>query len=167
VFLTTGQIIKGSPAPVLVVTQPVSESYRHILLEAHLSVPPEALLTPVRDFGPDIRLTLLINSVSESHESAGVMQRLMARFRRRKCDKYVARAASLLQERGLSGTRMSLDLVKQDYEAVLLSKLKDQEIDVVGLVRIREKLGNRDSGVSILPHLQAASCDILATSWRP
>jgi hypothetical protein len=91
----------------------------------------------------------------------------MARFRRRKCDKYVARAASLLQERGLSGTRMSFDLVKQDYEAVLLSKLKDQEIDVVGLVRIREKLGNRDSGVSILPHLQATSCDILATSWRP
>nr|MBS0020132.1 universal stress protein [Gammaproteobacteria bacterium] len=34
VFLTTGHVITDSPAPVLVVTQPVSGNYRHILLEA-------------------------------------------------------------------------------------------------------------------------------------
>lgn len=34
VFLTTGHVITNSPAPVLVVTQPVSGSYRHILRNA-------------------------------------------------------------------------------------------------------------------------------------
>lgn len=59
---------------------------------------------------------------------------------------------------------MSLDVIKHDYEAVLLSKLKDKEIDVVGLVRMHHKLRNRGSGIDILADVQAASCDILAKS---
>lgn len=164
VFLTTGHIITHSPVPVLVVTQPVSGNYGHILLETHLSISPKAVLTPARDFGPDIQLTLLIDSGFECQESAGIVQRLIAALRRRKHEKYMARAATLLKERGLSENRVSLDIVKHDYEAVLLSKLKDDEIDVVGLVRTHQKLRDQDSRINILAELQAASCDMLAKS---
>jgi nucleotide-binding universal stress UspA family protein len=164
VFLTTGHVITSSPAPVLVVTQPVSGNYRHILLEAPLSISPEAALTPVCDFGPDIRLTLLINAKGESDASAGIVQRLISGFRRRKYDRYVARAASLLRIRRIDVDRLSRVVVEHDYEAVLLSKLKDKEIDVLGMVRMRRKLSNQGSGINILADLQTASCDLLAKS---
>lgn len=162
VFLTTSQIVKNSSAPVLVVTQPVSGTYRQIHLETHLSVSPGAVLTPARDFGPDIRLTLLINAKGESDDSAGILQRLISGWRRRRCDYYLARAASLLQGRGNSGKRVSLDIVEHDYEAVLASKLKDEEIDVVGLLRMRQKLRSRESEIDILAAVQVASCDFLS-----
>lgn len=164
VFLTTGQVITNSPAPVLVVTQPGSGSYRNILLETHLSMGPEEVLTPVRYFGPDIRLTLLINPPFRSQTSAGIVQRLITAFRRRKCDKYMTRAANLLGIRGAPGNRLSLAVVEDDYEAVLRSKLKDKEIDVVGFVRMHRKLGNQDPGSNFLTELQTASCDVLTRS---
>ena len=162
VFLTTAHVITDSPAPVLVVTQPVSGNYRHILLEAPLSISPDAALTPVCDFGADIRLTLLINSEGESQGSAGIIQRLINGFRRRRYEKYVARATRLLRLRGIAEDRLSLAVVEQGYEAVLLSKLKDKEIDVVGMVRVRRKLRDQNPGSSILADLQTASCDLLA-----
>lgn len=162
VFLTTSQIVKNSSAPVLVVTQPVSGTYRHILLETHLSVSPGEVLTPARDFGPDIRMTLLVSSHIHPDGPVGVIQRFISGLRRLRCDHYLARAASLLQDRGNSGNRVSLDIVDHDYEAVLASKLKDEEIDVVGLVRMRQKLRKRDSEFNILAAVQDASCDFLS-----
>jgi nucleotide-binding universal stress UspA family protein len=162
VFLTTGRVITNSPAPVLVVTQPVSGNYRHILLEAQLSISPEAALAPVRDFGPDIRLTLLIDAEGETQNPAGLIQRVITGFRRRKYEKYLARAGRLLRIRGIAEERLSLVVVEHDYETVLLSKLKDEEIDIVGMVQMRRRLGNRDLGRSVLADLQTASCDLLA-----
>lgn len=162
VFLTTGHVISDAPAPVLVVTQPVSGNYRHILLETHLSNSPEAALAPVHDFGPDIRLTLLIDAEGMPQDSAGLIQRLITGIRRRRYEKYVARAASLLRKRGIAEDRLSPAVVEHDYEAVLLSKLKDEEIDVVGIVGMRRKLHNLDTGSNILADLQTASCDLLA-----
>lgn len=162
VFLTTGHVITNSPAPVLVVTQPVSGNYRHILLEAPLSISPEAALRPVCDFGPDFRLTLLINAEGESEDSAGIVRRLKTALRRRKYEKYVARIASLLRKRGIAVDRLSRAVVEHDYEVVLLSKLKDKEIDVVGMVQMRRRLSDQDSESNVLVDLQTASCDLLA-----
>jgi hypothetical protein len=147
---------------VLVITQAVSGNYRHILLEADLSISPETTLAPVCDFGPDIRLTLLINAEGEPRDPGGIVQRLVTRIRRRKYEKYVARAASLLGKRGIAEDRLRLAMVDRDYEEVLRSKLKDKEIDVVGMAGMRRKLRNRDTGSSILADLQTASCDLLA-----
>jgi len=164
VFLTTGHVITNSPAPVLVVTQPVSGNYQHIFLEAHVSISPEAAVAPVYDFGPDIRLTFLIDAEGEPQDSAGMIQRAITGFRRRKYEKYVARVTSLLRLRGIDEDQLSFAVVEHDYEAMLLSKLKDKEIDIVGMVRMRRKLINSDSGSSILANLQTASCDLLTKS---
>ena len=160
VLLTTSQVIVNAHCPVLVVSRPVSGNYLHILLDADLSSPPEKILTPVRDFGPDIRLTLM--TPAEPDASTSIVRRLYASLRHRKCERFAARAANFLQQRGLSADRMSIDVVERDYDAALLSKLNDKEFDVVGLRSMHRKLRRPETATRLLAALQAASCDILA-----
>jgi nucleotide-binding universal stress UspA family protein len=162
VLLTTGQVIVNAHCPVLVVSRPVAGNYVHILLEADLSTSPERALTPVRDFGPDIRLTLLSRGRAKPDGSAGVVQRLQASLQHRKCERFATRAADFVQQRGLSADRISIEVVEHNYDAALLSKLNDKEIDVVALRSMHEKLRHPDSASPLLAVLQTASCDVLA-----
>jgi nucleotide-binding universal stress UspA family protein len=162
VLLTTSQVIVNAHCPVLVVSQPVSGNYVRILLETNLSTSPEKILTPVRDFGPDIRVTLLRRARAEPDASTSIIRRFYTSLQRRKHERFAARATAFLQQRGLSPDRMSIDVVRGDYDATLLSKLNDKEVDVVGLRSMHQKLRHRDSASHLLAALQAASCDILA-----
>jgi nucleotide-binding universal stress UspA family protein len=162
VLLTTSQVIVNAHCPVLVVSRPVSRNYVHILLDTNLSASPEQILTPARDFGPDVRLTLMCGAPAEPDSLIGTVQRLYARLRRRKRERFAARAAKYLQQRGVSADRMSIDVVERDYDAALLSKLNDEEFDVVGLRSMHRKLRRPESATRLLAALQTASCDILA-----
>ena len=162
VFLTTGQVLENAPVPVLVVIQPVSGNYRHILLEADLSTSPADVLKLVRAFGAESRLTLLAKSDVET-DNSGLLGRLSARLRRRSKEKFTARVMAPLVG-WHSASAVSVDFVSGDYEGALLSKLRDEEIDLVGLIHMRDKLRHRDSEIHIIAALQTATCDVLTFS---
>ena len=161
-LLTTGRVIANAYSPVLVVSRPVSGNYVHIVVEADLSSSPERTLTPVRDFGPDIRLTLLSRARAKPDGHASVVQRFQASLHRRRRERFESRAGDLLRQRGLSADRISIEMVAHDYDETLLSKLNDKEIDVVALRSLRQKLRDPDPAIPLLAELQRASCDVLA-----
>ena len=125
-------------------------------------VPQRGLWTPVRDFGPDIRLTLLSRARAKPDGHASVVQRFQARLHRCRRERFESRAGDLLRQRGLSADRISIEMVAHDYDETLLSKLNDKEIDVVALRSMRQKLRDPDPASPLLAELQRASCDVLA-----
>jgi hypothetical protein len=55
-------------------------------------------------------------------------------------------------------------LDERGYNGALLSKLNDEEVDVVGLRDMHRTLRRPDSASHLLAALQTASCDILAVA---
>lgn len=163
VFLTTGQILAGSPAPVLVVTQPASRSYQQILLEADLSTSTADILPLARLLGAESRLRLLVKT-DTALIGAGLLGRLFSRLQRRRKEKFVDRVMLPLQEIMSSECEVTIDFISGDTGEELYSKLADDQIDLVGLIHMHDRLRHREMESQFIVALQSATCDVLCRS---
>lgn len=162
VLLTTGQVIAIAHCPVLVVTRPVLGNYRQVFLEARLSHRPEKLLTPVRDFGPDITLRVIAKDSEPSAERSSILGRLQAKWWYRKRDRFRARATRYLNQRGILADRVMIDLIEHDYDAALIRTLNDEDVELVVVNSMHHALRHTRSVNPFLAAMQEASCDILS-----
>lgn len=160
VLLTTGQVLANASVPVLVVTQPVTDNYRDILLEAEMAQSPAGLLTLISALGPDTRLTLLVSTDTETM-NLGVLAGFFSKVRRRKQEAYIQKLREHIREFGFDENLVLVELVPDDYESALISRLGDAHIDLIGLTRLDKRLRHMESGRHMIGALQTAACDIL------
>lgn len=159
VLLTTGQVLAHAIAPVLVVTQPVAGAYRDVLVDVELTESPAAILKVIGAFGPDTRLTLLVSS--DGTPGGGILATLLSGVRRRRQESHIARLFSIAREYGFDENRVTVELVPDDYDQALRSRLTDASIDMIGLTRMDKRLRHEKSGNEMIGALQTAACDIL------
>jgi|GEM_PF-2645537 len=162
ILRTSGRVVVNATFPVLIVSEPVSGNYAHVLLEAGEPDDTVSMAMLISDFGPDVRMTVLAVSGVAARSTIGLFRRLAAAWRRRRLSNLLSRIAAHRQARRLPHDRVRLETAEGAPLDVLQARLGSTRMDLVAVTDMVRRLQDPELGERTRQALASGSCDVIA-----